>query len=152
MKPNLMTLFLIVILKLTDISFLFLEGIERGGKIVFIKQVLTVNRLKHLETKMSETIFLELTISSKKWILVFAYRPANEANKQLFFNELTESLSKAVSNQKNILLMGDLNINTSTQINSNNTTNHLTNFCDLFALSKLSKRQNLNKDHLRYFS
>ena len=112
MKPNLMTLFLIVILKLTDISFLFLEGIERGGKIVFIKQVLTVNRLKHLETKMSETIFLELTISSKKWILVFAYRPANEANKQLFFNELTESLSKAVSNQKNILLMGDLNINT----------------------------------------
>ena len=28
MKPNLMTLFLIVNLKLTDISFLFLEGIE----------------------------------------------------------------------------------------------------------------------------
>ena len=137
MKPNLMTLFLIVNLKLTDISFLFLERIERGGKIVFIKQVLTVNRLKQLETKMSETIFLELTISSKKWILVFPYRPANETNKQLFFNELTESLSKAVSNQKNILLMGDLNINTSTQTNSNNTTNHLTNFCDLFALSNL---------------
>ena len=37
MKPNLMTLFLIVNLKLTDIIFLFLEGIERGGKIVFYK-------------------------------------------------------------------------------------------------------------------
>ena len=34
--------------------------------------------------------------------------------------------------------MGDLNINTLfTQTNSNNTTNHLTDFCDLFALSNL---------------
>ena len=30
-----------------------------------------VNRLKSLETKVSETIFLELTISSKKWLIVF---------------------------------------------------------------------------------
>ena len=33
--------------------------------------------------------------------------------------------------------MGDININTLTQTNSNNTANHLTNFCDLFALSNL---------------
>ena len=33
--------------------------------------------------------------------------------------------------------MGDLNINTLTQTNSNNTANHLTDFCDLFALSNL---------------
>ena len=65
------------------------------------------------------------------------YRPPNNANKQLFFNELTESLSKAVSNYENNLLMGDLNINTLTQTNANNTTNHLTDFCDLFALSNL---------------
>ena len=37
---------------------------NRGGeKIVFIKQVLIVNRLKQLETKISETFFLEFTIS-----------------------------------------------------------------------------------------
>ena len=82
-------------------------------------------------------IFLELTISNKKWLLVFVYRPPNNANKQLFFNEITESLSKAVNNYENILLMGDLNINTLTQTNSNNTANHLTDFCDLFALSNL---------------
>ena len=33
--------------------------------------------------------------------------------------------------------MGDLNINTLTQTKSNNTTNHLTNICDLFVLSNL---------------
>ena len=33
--------------------------------------------------------------------------------------------------------MGDLNINTLTQTNSNNTANHLMDFCDLFALSNL---------------
>ena len=81
-----------------------------GGKIVFIKRGQIFSRLKQFETK-SQTIFLELTISNKKWLLVFAYRPPNNANKQLFFNELTESLSKAVNNYENILLMGDLNIN-----------------------------------------
>ena len=81
--------------------------------------------------------FLELTISNKKWLLVFAYRPPNNANKQLFFNELTDSLSKVIKNYENILLMGDLNINTLTQTNLNNTANYLTDFCDLFALSNL---------------
>ena len=33
--------------------------------------------------------------------------------------------------------MGDVNINTLTQTNSSNTTNHLTNFCDILALSNL---------------
>ena len=37
-----------------------------GGKIVFIKQGLIINRLKQLETKISETVLLELTISNKK--------------------------------------------------------------------------------------
>ena len=73
------------------------------------------------------------------------YRPPNNANKQLFFNEIIESLSKAVNNYENILLMGDLNINTLTQTNSNNTANHLTDFSDLFALSNLVKVKTCTK-------
>ena len=43
---------------------------NRGGeKIVFIKQVLIVNRLKQLETKISETFFLEFTISRFSFFL-----------------------------------------------------------------------------------
>ena len=49
--------------------FLIRDGDYRGGeKIVFMKQGLIVNRLKQLETKISKTIFLELTISNKKCI------------------------------------------------------------------------------------
>ena len=44
--------------------------------------------------------------------------------------------SKAINNSENILLMGDLNINTQTQTKSDNT-NHMTDFSDLFAFSKL---------------
>ena len=128
-------------LKITAYQFPFLRGDRDnrgGGKIVFIKRGLIVNRLRQLETTISETIFLELTISNTIWLLVFVHRPPNNVNKQSFFNELTESLSKAVNNYENILLMGDLNINTLTQTNLNNNPSHVTDFCRiLFALSLL---------------
>ena len=41
-----------------------------------------------------------------KWLLVFAYRPPNNANKQLFFNEFTESLSKAAKKLQKYLTDG----------------------------------------------
>ena len=53
-----------------------------GRKIVFIKQVFVVNRLKHFETKISETMLSELTISNKKKLFVFAHRLTNNKNIQ----------------------------------------------------------------------
>ena len=38
-----------------------------GGKIVFIRQGLITRRLPKFETKVSETICVELTISKQKW-------------------------------------------------------------------------------------
>ena len=96
MKPKLDGSFSDSLFKINGYQFPFLrrDRDNRGGeKIVSIKQGLIANRLKQLETKISETIFLELTISNKKWPLVFPYRPPNNANKQLFFNEVTESLT-----------------------------------------------------------
>ena len=52
-----------------------------GGKIVFIREGLITKRLENLETKISETICLELTVSNKKWFILFAYRPPQENNK-----------------------------------------------------------------------
>ena len=48
-----------------------------GGKMVFVKNGLIAKRIKSLETKISETICIELTISKKKWCILFAYRPPN---------------------------------------------------------------------------
>ena len=34
----------------------------------------------------------------KTWFVIYAYRPLNETNKKVFFNELIEILDKAVNN------------------------------------------------------
>ena len=48
-----------------------------GGKIVYVRQGLITKRLKNFESKTIETICIELTISKKKWCILFAYRPPN---------------------------------------------------------------------------
>ena len=55
-----------------------------GGKVVYIKEGLMVNRIKEFETNRSETICLELTISNKRWFIIYTYRPPNETNKKVF--------------------------------------------------------------------
>ena len=79
------------------------------GKIVYVREGLLVNRMKNLETEIQETFFLELFISNKKWITVFAYRPTMSSNRTSFFEELAKSLDVAVND---ILLTGNFNINT----------------------------------------
>ena len=49
-----------------------------------IREGLITKRLENLETKISEAICLELTVSNKKWFILFAYRPPQENNKYVF--------------------------------------------------------------------
>ena len=65
-----------------------------GGKVVYIKEGRMVNRIKEFETNRSETICLELTISNKKWFIIYTYRPPNETNKKVFFDELNETMKR----------------------------------------------------------
>ena len=62
-----------------------------GEKVVLVKDGLIVNRIKEFETNKSETICLELTVSNKKWFIMYAYRPLNETNKKVLFDELNET-------------------------------------------------------------
>ena len=41
-----------------------------GGKLVFVKNGLIAKRVKDLETIVSETICIELTITKKKWCIL----------------------------------------------------------------------------------
>ena len=77
---------------------------------------------------------MELTISNKKWFILFAYRPPKDNNKNSFFEDLTKTLDQAVNKYENIVVSGDLNINTS-PINS--TCGHLSDFVDTFSLTNL---------------
>ena len=78
-----------------------------GGKVVFVKKGLIVNRIKELETNKLETVCLELTISNKKWFIMYTYRPPNKTNKKVFFDELNQTLDKALNKYDNIFLAGD---------------------------------------------
>ena len=108
-----------------------------GGKVVYVKEGLIVNMIKEFETNKSETICLELTISNKKWFIMYAYRPPNETNKKVVFDELNETLDKAVNKYDNIFLAGDLNIDTRDK--SKDTNNYLSDFMDTFSLNNLIK-------------
>ena len=81
-KPNLIVAFQILNSGLIDIFPPYRRDRDNhgGGKMVFIREGLITKRLENLETKLSETICLELTVSNKKWFILFAYRPPQENN------------------------------------------------------------------------
>ena len=62
----------------------------------------------------------------------------------MFFNELTETLSKAVNNYENIIVIGDLNIDVNDPDKDRN--NYLSDFVDTFSLSNLINRKTCHKN------
>ena len=95
--------------------------------------------MKEYETKLSETICTEFTFSNKKWFFLSVYRPPSPNNIVTFFEELTDSLNRAINSYENITLMGDFNID----IKKANSTayNKLEEFCGTFNLTNLVKFQ-----------
>ena len=73
-------------------------------------------------------------ISRKKWIIFSFYRPpkSNIAN---FFSELSKCVDKATRRYENVVLMRDINIDTSEEKAIGMT--KLSEFCDIFDLVNL---------------
>ena len=76
--------------------------------------------------------------------MLFACRPPQENNKHVLFNQLNETLTKAVSNYENIIVIGDLNIDVSDTDKDRN--NYLSDFVDTFSLSNLINRKTCYKN------
>ena len=104
------------------------------GKMLFIRQGLITRRLRKFETKVSETICVELTISKKKWCILFAYGPPENNKLKTFFEEINFLLSTIVNEYDNIMLIGDLIQNTKSSNNS-----YYSDLCDTFDLTNLIK-------------
>ena len=83
-----------------------------GSKIVFIMEDLITKRLKVFEGDISETIFLEVTISKKVWFITYIYWHPYNNDKDTFLSELSKTLSLTTRKYENILIIGDLNIET----------------------------------------
>ena len=105
-----------------------------GGLIEFVKKGLICKKLKIFEPRKSECICSEITVSKKKWLCFSVYRPPSHDNLELFFDELTSSLSKASESYENFIVMGDFNIDVT---NKGTKFDKLDEFCDLFNLTNL---------------
>ena len=110
-----------------------------GGFIEFVRKGFITKRMKEYETKLSETICTEFTVSKKKWFCLSVYRPLSPNNVVTFFEELTDSLSRAINNYDNIIVMGDFNIDIKKE--SSVAYDKLEEFCDTFNLTNLVKSE-----------
>ena len=113
----------------------------------FTKKDLITRRIKELESTKIEIISLELTVSKRKWIIFSVYRPPN-TNFETFFSELNICLDKATRTYENIVLLGDINIDTEDEKAKGKT--KLSEFCDIFGLENLIKGSTC--DTIRYTS
>ena len=109
-----------------------------GGKLVYIKEGIICKRLDYYETKTAETICLELSLKSKKWFIMFGYRPES-INRDLFFQEVNQTIDKAINKYENILFIGDLNIDLN--IKNHDKKNFLEDMCDTFDLTNMVKQK-----------
>ena len=103
---------------------------REGGLIEFVRKGFITKRMKEYKVKLSVTLCTEFTVSKKKWFCLRVYRPPSSNNIVTFFEELTDSLSRAINNYDNIILMGDINID----VRKENSTacDKLEEFCDTF--------------------
>ena len=108
---------------------------KNGGSIMeFVKKGLVCKRLKIFEPSKSECISSEITVSKNKWLWFSIFRSPSHDNLELFYDELTSSLSKAIESYENFIVMGDFNIEGT---NKGTIFDKLDEFCDLFNFTNL---------------
>ena len=106
-----------------------------GGLINFTKKDLITKRKKEFESTDLEIICLELTVSKRKWIIFSVYRPPGSGNLANFFSELNKCVDMATRKYENIVIMGDINIDTDNDKAAG--LNKMSEFCDNFDLDNL---------------
>ena len=106
-----------------------------GGLIVFTKKDLITKRKKEFESTDLEVICLELSISKRKWIIFSVYHPPGSGNFANFFSELNKCVDMATRKYENIVIMGDINIDTDNDKAAG--LNKMSEFCDIFDLDNL---------------
>ena len=82
---------------------------KNGGKLVFVREGIVSKRLSHCKSTSIESICIELIISKRIWCICLRIS-SQISNKGEFFNEISNTLSKALKSYDNIVLAGDLNI------------------------------------------
>ena len=115
-----------------------------GGSMQYTRNGIICNRVPTFEVSSLELLCPELVVK-KKWIIYSVYRPPN-FKLDTFFSHLSTSISRALDKYDNIIIMGDINIDTHTKTDPG--FDKLVSFCDIFDLSNLVTSKNcFTKNH-----
>ena len=80
------------------------------GLCLYIKDNIVSKQLNsHKENIAAETIFLEIMIRKRKWLIIGTYKPPSQ-NVFLFLENLSNNLFTYLKDYDNILLLGDFNM------------------------------------------
>ena len=105
-----------------------------GGLMQYARKGVICNRQTLYESTSLELLCSELIVCKKKWIIFSVYRPP-DSNQDAFFANLSDSLDQALDRYDNVIVMGDINIDT--QDSQHPGYNKLASFCDVYGLSNL---------------
>ena len=117
-----------------------------GGLIQYSRIGIICNRLPNFEVPPLELLCSELVVAKKKWIIYSIYPPPPNASIETFFSDMPTSLNRALDRYDNIIVMGDINIDTHNKTDPS--FDKLASFCDVFGLSNLVKSKTcFTKNH-----
>ena len=108
-----------------------------GGLLVYIKKGIPCKRLRKFESEDIETIVVELHLGSKKWCALSIYRN-EDTSPASFLDKLSTSLDRILDEYENVLIIGDININSFDK--SSSKYKHLESFCETYNFSNLIKQ------------
>ena len=91
---------------------------ESGGLIEYTRKGIINKRKTEFELKSFSSICSELTINKIKWLVLSFYRKPYGKNIDLFFSELTMSMNIAICKYDNIVIIGDINIDSDSELTS----------------------------------
>ena len=79
-----------------------------GGLCMYVNESIPVKQLNSHKDD-SETIFLEISLRLRKWLIVGACKPPDQSN-SAFLESLSKSLSIYLDTYENVILLGDFNM------------------------------------------
>ena len=107
-----------------------MNGKKGGGCIVYVANYLAAIQIRHLENSELEAIWIKLHTNKTSSVIGLVYRAPNDAG---FFDEFSKQLERCWLKYKNLIIIGDFNVNLLHQgANTenellNNETNSITN-------------------------
>ena len=107
-----------------------------GGILTFVKNGPLPKHIPDLESNIIEILPIEIRIDKSKWIVLNIYRPP-ASNMQSFIDELSNTLDKSFSKYDSIIVMGDINIDTTEAEQAKLINRLLIELCITYDLSNL---------------